>query len=122
MGDMNSLARSDGYDDSIISGFNEMQIKKFTENGKLCFDVTDLISENGFADPAVELKLNKVHTAPTSINEKSAHSDMRLDYIYVSQPLKPRILSYRVIKNEVTEAASDHYPVVLELGVHIFEK
>lgn len=122
MGDLNSLSKIDGYKDEMITGFNEMQINKFTANGKLCFDAIDVITSNGFVDPAVILKQNTIQTAPTAINEKSAHTNMRLDYIFVSQPLISFVKSYRVIKNATSETASDHYPIVLECKVDMLEK
>jgi len=42
---------------------------------------------------------------------------MRLDYIFVSESLVPCLQSYTVVKNELADKASDHYPVVVELNV-----
>ena len=38
-----------------------------------------------------------------------------VDYIFVSDFLKNKVKNYAVIKNKMTEKASDHYPVVIEL-------
>lgn len=115
MGDMNSLSPNDAYHPSIVESFNEMQMKKFTTNGKLRFDAISKILSKGYIDSAVQLGKNGAHTAPTAINEHSAHSNMRLDYIFVSESLAPYLQNYKVVKNELTEKASDHYPVVVEL-------
>ncbi len=115
MGDMNSLSRLDGYHPNMMKNFNEMQTKKFTTNGKLRFDAIDKIMSVGYVDSAVELHKNTDFTAPTSINEYAAHSNMRLDYIFVSESLKSRINDYKVVKNELTNTASDHYPVLLSI-------
>ena len=40
---------------------------------------------------------------------------MRLDYIIVSESLKNKVSSYEVIKNDLTERTSDHYPVLVQL-------
>ncbi|MBI4599968.1 endonuclease/exonuclease/phosphatase family protein [Candidatus Uhrbacteria bacterium] len=116
MGDMNSLSRYDGYDPGMVEHFNDMQLKKFTTNGNLRFDAIDKIMSVGYHDTAVELGKNNEYTAPTAINEFAAHSNMRLDYIFLSESLTPYLKDYRVIKNELTENASDHYPVVAELS------
>jgi len=116
MGDMNSLSKYDGYDPKIIRLFNEIQIKKFTSDGKFRFDAIDKIMSGGYFDPAVELKKYKDFTAPTSINEYSAHSNMRLDYIFLSKPLLHNLKSYSVLKNDLTNKASDHFPVMVELN------
>lgn len=115
MGDMNSLSPDDDYHQEMAANFNDMQIKKFTTNGRLRFDVIGKILSTGYRDSAVMLGRNKERTAPTEINENFAHSDMRLDYIFISDSLAPYLKNYRVIKNEFTEKTSDHYPVVVEL-------
>lgn len=115
MGDMNSLSPDDDYDPNMVKDFNEMQTKKFTTDGKLRFDAIGKILSKGYVDTAVRLGKNKEHTAPTTINEYSAHSNMRLDYIFISESLTPHLQSYKVVKNEVSDTASDHYPIVIEL-------
>jgi endonuclease/exonuclease/phosphatase family metal-dependent hydrolase len=114
MGDLNSLSPSDDYA-GALPGFNDIQIKKFTADGKLRFDVMTLFAENDLTDTAVLLGKQSEITAPTSIIKDKAHSNMRLDYILVSPALKDRLVSYDVIKNELTEVASDHFPVVIEI-------
>ena len=114
-GDMNSLAQYDNYDPGIINGFNEMQTKKFTTNGKFRFDAVKTILSGDYLDSGYELKKNNVFTAPTDINEYGAHSNMRLDYIFVSRSLRNNLKNYEVIKNDLTKNASDHFPVTIEL-------
>lgn len=114
MGDMNSLSKNDGYDERIIADFNKTQIKKFTGNGKLRFDAIDKILSTGYQDSAVLLGKNKETTVPTPSNNDSSHAQMRLDYIFLSNSLSTHLSSYEVIKNELTNKASDHYPVVIE--------
>lgn len=118
MGDMNSLSPDDDYDPDMIKNFNEMQLRKFTTDGKLRFDAIGKILEHGYVDSALKLGKNKEWTAPTTdINEYSAHSNMRLDYIFISETLTPYLKNYSVVRNELTEKASDHYPVVIELEI-----
>lgn len=115
IGDMNSLSPTDGYKEEIIKGFNEMQMKKYTTDGKLRFYVVSRIKSLGYIDTAIIFNKEKESTAPTSLNEYQAHSDMRLDYIFVSESLKDKVANYSVIKNSLTDRASDHYPVTVEL-------
>lgn len=117
MGDMNSLSPSDGYEEKIISELNEMQLKKYTTDGKLRFDAISKIMSLGYTDTALIFNKEKESTAPTSINEYQAHSNMRLDYIFVSESLKNKIANYSVIKNPLTDKVSDHYPVTVELKI-----
>lgn len=115
MGDMNSLSTNDNYSSTMVKDFNEMQLKKFTTDGKLRFDVIKKILSNGYVDSAVKLGKNKEWTAPTHINEFSAHSNMRLDYIFLAEILAANLKNYYVVKNPLSDKASDHYPIVVEL-------
>ena len=116
MGDLNSLSFEDNYEEKIVQEFNPMQLKKFTFENKLCFDVTRKLKEYRYVDPAVLLGKNDEKTAPTHVNELEAHSNMRLDYILVSDSLKSRVSDYAVVKNSLTNVASDHYPVTVTLN------
>jgi exodeoxyribonuclease III len=117
MGDMNSLSKYDDYNPETINVFNDMQMKKFTTERKLRFDVIDKIRSAGYFDVGQEKGKNKVYTAPTaSINELEAHLNMRLDYIFVSESLLKQVISYDVVKNQLTDKASDHYPVIVTLN------
>lgn len=115
MGDMNSLSGADEYNPEIINNFNDIQIKKFTINGQLRFDVINKISLSGYYDAALQLGKNKITTVPTTLNEDKAHGQMRLDYIFLSKSLLPHLSDYNVIRNELTDKASDHYPVAVEV-------
>src|SRR3989338_2626460 len=102
MGDMNYLSQKDEYDQKMVKNFNEMQLRKFTAEAKLRFDAISKIESSGYFDCAVELEMNKEHTAPTAINEYSAHSDMRLDYVFLSESLRRHLNKYTVIQNKLT--------------------
>lgn len=115
MGDMNSLSKADEYSSEIIKDFNDIQIKKYTTNGKLRFDVIDRIITAGYNDSALKLGKNKITTVPTTLNEANAHGQMRLDYIFLSKSLLQHLSNYKVVKSELTDKASDHYPVIVEL-------
>lgn len=115
MGDMNSLSQKDEYDNNIVGDFNEIQLKKFTTDGNLRFDAIDKILSVGYFDTAVELGKNGEKTVPTPENEDVSHSSMRLDYIFVSKSLLPKLKSYSVLRNSLTDKASDHYPISIVL-------
>ena len=115
MGDLNSLSSADTYPSNLSESFNEIQLKKFTTAGKLRFDVIDKILSNGYIDSAVQLQKNKENTVPTPINKDQSHASLRLDYIFVSKELTLHLQSYTVVKNQFTNQASDHYPVVVVL-------
>ncbi len=114
-GDMNSLSRQDGYSPDLFHRFNEKQLEKFTRKGKPRFEVTDMLLESGYHDAAVHMKKNRDTTVPTPSNEDIAHTDLRLDYVFLSESLLPHLIDYKVVRNELTDKASDHFPVVIEL-------
>ncbi len=115
MGDMNSLSFPDDYNEEIIKGFNETQLNKFTTNGKFRFNVINKITSLDYLDSAVIFGKQKIATVPTEIKQDEAHlTNMRVDYIFISGSLKDKLKSYSVIKNKMTEKASDHYPVIIE--------
>jgi exodeoxyribonuclease-3 len=116
MGDMNSLANSDHYPPNLIQDFNTGQLRKFTTDGKIQFDVIQDILDSGLTDTAVLLGKNHDTTAPTSVNTDAEHSDMRLDYIFISKCMTDKLAQYYVVKNPTTEIASDHYPVCIEIN------
>lgn len=116
MGDMNSLSAGDGYNEEMVKGFNDTQLEKFANDGKFRFDVVNKINSVGYVDTAVVFGRQKETTVPTKLNRDEAHLlDMRVDYIFVSDTLKNKVKSYSVIKNALTEKASDHYPIVVEI-------
>lgn len=117
LGDLNSLSPYDYYDPHITESFNQKQLMKFTKNAKLQYGVISRLLEAGYIDSAVHQGVNCINTVPTKNNFDIAHKlPLRLDYIFVSASLSHYIKDVKVIKTEITEEASDHYPVLLILG------
>jgi exodeoxyribonuclease-3 len=56
-------------------------------------------------------------TAPTTRGGGKEFSGMRLDYILGSPAVADHVTACRVVRGDETEYASDHYPVVAELGL-----
>jgi exodeoxyribonuclease III len=117
IGDMNALSEHDHYSQEFIRRLNKIQLKKFTTHGHLRFDVIGKIMAVGYHDTALRLGRNNEHTVPTAVSNDAAHSTMRLDYIFTSETLLPYLTDYAVVKNDLTELASDHYPVLVNLGL-----
>lgn len=118
MGDLNSISRFDRHSPDFAASFNEKQKKKFTSRGKIRFDVIDTVNSAGYIDTAVAFSKNKESTVPTAANQDIAHAGtkLRLDYIFVSKSLEPNLKDYSVIKNDLANSASDHYPVAIEFN------
>jgi len=115
VGDMNSLSPHDKYDAEMINRFNEKQLAKFTEEGKLRFDAISKFKRAGYVDAAYLAGINAVNTVPTKLNIDPDHElPLRLDYVLVSELLAPHVKRVLVVKNQNTEKGSDHYPVLAE--------
>jgi len=115
IGDMNSLSAADNYNEEIIKRFNETQLDKFTTNGKFRFDVINKIISTGYSDTAIIFEKQQIPTVPTEIKADEAHlTNIRVDYIFISESLKNKLKNYSVIKNDITKKTSDHYPVIAE--------
>lgn len=115
MGDMNSLSIHDEYNPEMVKDFTKGQLEKYTTNGVLRFNAIGKIESAGYFDSALKLGKNKENTVPTVSNKDTHHARMRLDYLFLSKSLAHHLRKYAVIKNDLTEQASDHYPVVVEL-------
>lgn len=115
LGDMNSLSPQDSYNPEIIKSFNEIVTKKFTQSGQFRYKIVSELLKNDYIDCAEQLGKNKINTVPTPFNKDDAHkSRLRLDYIFISRSLSPLLKDYSVVKNNITDFSSDHYPVTAE--------
>lgn len=56
-------------------------------------------------------------TVPTAGFTRTEFATMRCDYLLASQALAAHAQSYRVIRNEASDMASDHYPVLATFEV-----
>jgi endonuclease/exonuclease/phosphatase family metal-dependent hydrolase len=109
-GDFNSLAESDGYDEQdLLARFNAQGLKKFGE-AALRFDVIKRLTDAGLVD--IGARYSWQNTVPTPANTDAAHAaQLRLDYAFATPRLAALVSDYRVVKNKLTDHASDHYPI-----------
>lgn len=114
MGDFNSLSRTDQYPEDLISELTAKGITKFGTTN-LRYDVTDFFTKVGLVDVAA-LLASRTNTVPTPANRDVYHAaELRLDYMFATQGLAKVIKSIGVVKTPLTDAISDHYPVVATL-------
>lgn len=66
----------------------------------------------GWVDLGHRLDGTRVPTVPTLAYRDAEFATMRCDYLLASQALASKARSYQVILNDLTDAASDHYPVL----------
>lgn len=66
----------------------------------------------GWIDLGHYLDKNIVATVPTVKYQNTEFATMRCDYLLASKLLAPKAIKYEVIRNEITDCASDHYPIM----------
>lgn len=71
----------------------------------------------GWIDLGHQLDTARTPTVPTAAYRDTEFATMRCDYLLASQALAAKAGSYRVIRNDITDAASDHYPVLATFEV-----
>lgn len=116
MGDFNALSPHDPYDADFLVQLRNAGIKKFGD-AQLRFDAVTVWEAAGMVDVAQLLHIPFTTTAPTPWNRDHMHTvPVRLDYAFVTENLVAHVHSVTVLKNDDTDQASDHYPLVLELA------
>ncbi len=116
IGDFNSLSYSDVDDyKSLLNSFQLRKIKKFGIN-VINFDVIKYLENNNFVDSLKILNKPYEFSVPTPFNQDLSHSEkIRIDYAFLSSNLIDDISNFEIIKNDLTDSASDHYPILLKI-------
>lgn len=65
----------------------------------------------GWVDLGDRLDPGRTPTVPTCAYRDAEFATMRCDYLLASAALADKARSYRVIRDTITETASDHYPI-----------
>lgn len=71
----------------------------------------------GWADLGTLLDDARVPTVPTAAFVGTEFSSMRCDYVLASRALAAKARRYEVIRSPLTDAASDHYPVMVKFDL-----
>lgn len=115
-GDFNALSEWDSYASDLPASFNADQQRRFTRSGALDFRVTNAVKSAGYKDCAEVLGSKSLWTVRTPISTAESHPlRARIDHVFVSANLQNSVKRMHVPKTGLTEQASDHYPVVVEL-------
>lgn len=118
-GDFNSLSPEDHYDsERLTKGYQRFMGE---HNGRM--KVEDIIKAYAMqpfgtgrlTDTYKLIRRNGDFTVPTDWRNVNKDSAVRLDYIFCSKDFK--IIDAGIIKNDMTEKASDHYPTYAVLEI-----
>lgn len=124
MGDFNTVSPVDAEayaDGKLVENYINYE-KKYAPilklaDGKIDYTVIQAVMDQGFID-ALKLKhptfIKTVH--PKAFEPKNGPDvPSRIDFIFVSPDLKKKVNSIEVIKDDFTDARSDHYPVLMTI-------
>ena len=70
--------------------------------------VIDVLKDGGLDDLFAEVTPND--TFPTNLSEQR-YPSTRLDYLFASATMKPRVSRLQIRRDEPADEASDHYPI-----------
>ena len=114
-GDFNSLSPHDAEPD--WSQFSRHAKSRYFMPAQDRADrfVLQTLQDAGYTDVAWHLNGSSQHTLPTRGFERAVPAAFRFDYLLVNAPLVQKLVSYKVLRNDQTDQASDHYPLVAEI-------
>jgi len=115
-GDFNTLHPDDVYDyDELVkefAAFDQQEVHKMFDNWKKA-ECVSWILQQGLVDAF--LPESRQSTVPTFYAYGRKQKGVRLDFTFHSTGLK--VKEAYVLKNEDTEIASDHYPIVVKFEI-----
>lgn len=116
-GDFNSIHPEDEYDKNKMLGNFSRKLKDNQKAIKVVEEIfkaktMKFLLKQGLRDTYKEKKEKQDYSYHTKLRGNNL---MRIDYILCSKEFK--ILNSGIIKNKLTEEASDHYPIFAELEI-----
>jgi len=123
MGDLNSLSKGEGSIEAISNLPSHYQFRHFLPASKTEIDTRamETLELSGMIDlHKCFLKKDVDYSAPTkNALHGNEFSKMRVDYIWGSPLVANALISCETLRNEITDYASDHYPIVSELNINL---
>jgi exodeoxyribonuclease-3 len=118
MGDMNSLSPLDNYDENQLLDFmRKIGIDKFGKE-KIRRDAITKIMDMGFVDIVKQFSKSFEYSVPSLYNRDKDHfTKLRLDYIFANKQIADKVTKAKIIRNDITNQLSDHFPVVAEINI-----
>jgi len=116
-GDFNSISPEDKYDknkllEGFIKKFNNRKKAEVVVNKIFKKETIKLLLKEGLVDTYKKKNKKWDYTYHTKL---SGNNYMRIDYIFCSNDIK--VVDSGIIKNILTEKASDHYPIYAILEI-----
>ena len=120
MGDFNNMSPLDKKDYAnaekmklVLNSEKNHPETSVTNNGEIEFTAIQKLLDAKLLDTWRLFNTNYEKSAPTKI--RTHHNYTRIDYIWVNEALKSQCLDATIVKDDLTDALSDHYPMLLIL-------
>jgi exodeoxyribonuclease-3 len=118
-GDLNALDPWTGHDERVARLPAFYRRRHLRRDGSVDTRTVAAFADAGLVDLWRTAGDGDGLTAPTTEGGGREFSGMRLDYVLGSPPVAQTVTSCRVVRGGESEYASDHYPVVAELGLSL---
>lgn len=135
-GDFNALARFDAvnYGNKLVESLkkaegrlepksgtpivkNRIIYRNNLNNGEIDYSVTDSMQAASFVDTYFLHYKTFKNSVPVKSQLKKSSILRRVDYIWMNGPLSKKSVAADIIQDEVTDALSDHYPVMAKFWI-----
>ncbi len=127
MGDFNSLSKADSpqYGDQVLEEMLKAEEQhnhiRNLNNGQIDYSVLAELEEMGFKDSHYLQHKQFVSSVPTfkdgngNIKKTNSGLPKRIDYVWCNATAGSYVIKSEVVKNELSDIISDHYPIYIEL-------
>jgi len=114
-GDFNSVSPYDREPQvgELLAHFRARYVKP---DGSIDNSVMAVLYQAGYVDIAHKLGKHHIPTVPTASFKGAEFVPFRSDYILTTSAFSKYAKSYAVVQNDLTDYASDHYPVIAEFS------
>jgi len=115
-GDFNAVSPYDPVPKGLDELPSHFQARYIEPDGAVNHSVMKTLYQAGFIDIAQKLGKHHIPTVPSASFKGAEFVPFRSDYILTTLALSKYAQSYAVIKNDITDYASDHYPIIAEFS------
>jgi len=127
MGDFNALVASDSkaYGEEVLKAMQDQEQKqehiRNLNNGQIDYTVLGKLEEAGFKDSYKLFTSEFTESLPTfksgkgELKKSNTGIPKRIDFLWCNATASKYVVKSIVLKNDMTDVISDHYPIYVEL-------
>jgi exodeoxyribonuclease-3 len=110
-GDFNTIAPGDTLERSRLPLY--LRQLMWLSGGRVRWRAIQTVLDAGYADA-----FRLLHPDDPGLTLPTTDPQVRLDYVFVPQPLRHRVVACNVVNQPIAVGASDHFPVVADFDVN----